>query len=110
VDMPALTMVIDLASRTPVVTLDGDLDHATAPELREVLVRLGHAGFDEAVIDLSQIRFMDSGGLHAFAAGRSSGCELSFRNPSSIARRLLEIDAKLRTRAPLRRVDLTPAG
>ncbi len=47
----------------PLLGLDGRLDVDTAPRLRKVL--LGHLkdGVEALVLDLSELRFMDTGGL-----------------------------------------------
>jgi anti-sigma B factor antagonist len=48
---------------TCLVTVDGDLDLATAPELKWTLVELLDKGYDRYVIDLSGLTYMDSMGL-----------------------------------------------
>jgi anti-sigma B factor antagonist len=62
-----------------VISLDGILNAATAPELKSGIDRLEHENF--LVIDLEKVDFMDSGGLLALV---------------SIARRLKSNDAVLK--------------
>ena len=56
--------------RTCVVAVEGDLDLASAPELRWTLVELLHQGYGHYVIDLSAITHMDSMGLGVLVAFR----------------------------------------
>jgi anti-anti-sigma factor len=49
--------------RTCVVTVEGDLDLASAPALRRILVELHGKGYARYVLDLSQLTHTDSMGL-----------------------------------------------
>ena len=76
------------------ITLDGELDHATAPAL-DVLVRpLAEAGCD-LVVGLAGLRFCDCSGLTLFEHWRSlaavAGGSLRLTAPSRIVRRLLTL-------------------
>jgi anti-sigma B factor antagonist len=42
---------------------EGDLDIASAPQLRQFVERLWHDGVDRVFIDLSRVAFIDSRGL-----------------------------------------------
>jgi anti-sigma B factor antagonist len=46
----------------------GELDLATAPELRATIDELLGAGFDDVVVDLAGVTFLDSSGLHVLLA------------------------------------------
>ena len=46
-----------------VVTVTGEVDVATAPRLREEIVRLGSDGSTQLAIDLEAVDFLDSMGL-----------------------------------------------
>lgn len=48
-----------------VIEVHGDLDMATAPQLREGLQRLVDAGDRQVVVDLAEVPFMDSSALGA---------------------------------------------
>jgi anti-sigma B factor antagonist len=53
----------ELDKRTSVVSIEGELDLATAPRLKWMLIDALEAGHEELVIDLSLTTFMDSTAL-----------------------------------------------
>jgi anti-sigma B factor antagonist len=53
----------EVDEHTCIVAVEGDLDLATAPELKWTLVELLEKGYDRYVIDLSRLTYMDSMGL-----------------------------------------------
>jgi len=77
------------------VAVDGELDLATAPELRDVLVALSEDGDKEVTLDLTGLEFIDSTGLSVlvmtFTRARAAGGSLVIRNPSQSVTRILEI-------------------
>ena len=64
----------------PVLTVRGEVDVSTAPELRERLLQLAERGGTTAVVDLSEVSFVDSTALGVLVSGvkrlRSSGGDL----------------------------------
>lgn len=46
-----------------VLAVDGEVDVATAPKLREKLIDLVNAGVGNIVVDLGRVEFLDSTGL-----------------------------------------------
>ena len=48
-----------------VLEVRGELDMATSPQLRQILLRLVEAGDRQVVVDLAGVSFMDSSGLGA---------------------------------------------
>src|SRR5919197_2925709 len=48
------------------VALEGELDLATVPVLEEHLAAIEHDGMRALVLDLRDLTFVDSSGLHAF--------------------------------------------
>jgi anti-sigma B factor antagonist len=78
-----------------VVALTGELDLATAPELRERLGVLSEQGQNEVTLDLTHLDFVDSTGLSvfvmAFNRAQAGGGSLMIRNPSLPVMRIFEI-------------------
>ncbi|HTW41440.1 MAG TPA: STAS domain-containing protein [Solirubrobacteraceae bacterium] len=62
-DVPFAIAQRELDPRTSVVSVDGELDLATAPQLKWVLLDALEAGHDRLIVDLSQTTFMDSTAL-----------------------------------------------
>jgi anti-sigma B factor antagonist len=65
---------------TPVLEVRGEVDVSTAPELREKLLALAEQGRTVAVVDLSDVSFVDSTALGVLVSGvkrlRSAGGDL----------------------------------
>jgi anti-anti-sigma factor len=98
-DDHARTAQLDLVVEpgpTTVVSLGGDLDPATAPELDSLVGGLVlDATVERVVLDLSGLAFIDSSGLRVFVTAREAlaqrGASLALRAPSPNTRRLLDI-------------------
>jgi anti-sigma B factor antagonist len=79
----------------PTVAVEGEVDVATAPALRDELYRLSEDGTSRVVVDLAGMDFIDSTGLGVFvgalkrARERGGGVELRGLKPS--ARKVFEI-------------------
>jgi anti-sigma B factor antagonist len=69
-DFVAATAQLD--NGTPVVSVMGEIDLATAPVLKRTLLQTAETGTPEVVVDLTGCRFLDSHGLRALmeAKGR----------------------------------------
>ena len=78
-----------------VVGVVGELDLATAPQLRDSLVALSEEGQTQVVLDLTRLSFIDSTGLSvlvmALNRARADGGSVLLRNPSQSVLRILEI-------------------
>jgi anti-anti-sigma factor len=79
----------------PVLTLEGDLDLSTAPQLASVALALVESGAPDVVIDARKLSFCDSSGLSVFVqiANRltPSGGRLAIASPAPIVRQVLEV-------------------
>jgi anti-sigma B factor antagonist len=53
----------DVGEHTCVVSLEGDIDLAAAPTLKSALLELLNDGHRQFILDLSQVRHLDSTGL-----------------------------------------------
>ena len=73
----------------------GELDLATTDKLRQEIDRLHKAGFNRLVLDLRQLRFMDSTGLKLVlevdAGSREDGREFSLVRGPEPVHRLFEV-------------------
>ncbi len=82
--------VKEVAGRT-VLTIAGELDMATSPQLRDYLRSLSGI----VVVDLSEVTFLDSSGLSAFVVAwkrlREESGDLRLRAPQTSVRQVIEI-------------------
>jgi anti-sigma B factor antagonist len=73
----------------------GELDMATAPVLDAQLGELWSVGFSRIALDLRQVRFLDSTGLHLLlswdACSRADGFVLEIRPGPAPVQRVLEL-------------------
>ncbi len=54
---------------TPVLSIRGEIDVSTAPELRDRLLSVAQSGSNTAVIDLREVTFLDSTALGVLVSG-----------------------------------------
>jgi anti-sigma B factor antagonist len=83
-----------LDERTCLVSVEGDLDLASAPQLKWTLVELLDKGYDHYVIDLSQLTYIDSMGLGVLVGARKrleGAAHLALAGLPAIHRKLLEM-------------------
>jgi anti-sigma B factor antagonist len=78
-----------------VVAVRGELDVSTAPRLKETLGQLIDKGVRDLTLDLTDLVFIDSNGLHALVASlkrlRERDGTLRLRAPRPNVRKVLEI-------------------
>jgi anti-anti-sigma factor len=97
-EQPVFQVMIDPAATddTVALTLVGELDPATAPQLeREALAALFSATPSELVLDFEQVSFMDSAGVRALISlhhtMRERDGTLVLVNVPATPRRILEV-------------------
>lgn len=77
------------------VALAGDLDMSTVPALERTLDLYRADGIEAVILDLRDLSFMDSTGLHAFLRARNDADEQGHRlylvSASAAARRVFEV-------------------
>jgi anti-anti-sigma factor len=91
----AFCVSIDFSATPVVVSIQGELDIATAPELTALLGALIDRGHRAVALDLVALDFMDASGLGVIVAalnrlGHSTGA-LTVRSPPSMICRLLSL-------------------
>jgi len=77
-----------------VLSIAGDLDLVTAPQLADAVTALVDAGVRDLVVDAERLDFCDSSGLTAFvriARQLDPGGRLAIAGPQPIVRRILEV-------------------
>ncbi len=88
------TLELDVLREGPlraVIRLEGELDAATTPRLKEILTTLLAEGRREIVLDMERLYLLDSAALGAIIAARQRVPEaLRIQNPSPPIRRVLE--------------------
>ncbi|GAC1587501.1 MAG: anti-sigma factor antagonist BldG [Acidimicrobiales bacterium] len=94
-DAPALRIDTATVGAEFVITLSGELDLATAPDLWAAIDPALQAGHTKILLDLTDLAFVDSTGLGVFVrAGkelRAAGGGLVLRSPGERVAKLLEI-------------------
>ncbi|GAA1759196.1 STAS domain-containing protein [Luedemannella helvata] len=91
----SLTIGVDERDNVAVVSVDGELDLATAPELAAAIDGQVAEGRVYVVLDLTALSFCDSAGLRVFVRYRrqleEAGGRFVVAAPSPMVRRVLEI-------------------
>ena len=67
---PQLTLTVHPNGQGAILSVGGEVDLATAPQLRAKLTDLVDNGTGSVVVDLTPVAFIDSTGLEALLAGR----------------------------------------
>jgi anti-sigma B factor antagonist len=92
---PLAINVVDEGPSAAVLALSGELDLSTCDELSEEIGRLERRGLERIVVDLGDLRFVDSTGmvcLLRFAErARDTDTELRFAPPSERVREIFDI-------------------
>ena len=81
--------------RAAVLSVTGELDLATAPRLRDELLRLIRHGTLNVTLDMADLDFIDSTALGVLVTAakrlRSEGGDLTLQSPTPSAQRALEV-------------------
>jgi anti-sigma B factor antagonist len=85
----------DILDGSPVITVRGEVDVATAPALAQEPLSQVETGWSRLVVDLDEVTFLDSSGIAAPVAAwwktQDVGGSVSIRHATSQIRRVLEI-------------------
>ena len=94
-ERPDFVLAVDLAGAQPVVRLTGDVDMATSAAIRNALSELVDCGHIAVVVDLSEVSFMDSSGLHVLVDTHrrllEQGGKVVLQEPGPVVDRLLHV-------------------
>jgi anti-sigma B factor antagonist len=92
---PQLTLTVHGDGHRVILTVGGEVDVATAPQLRAKLVDLVQNGTGTVVVDLTPVAFMDSTGLGVLLAGhqraRARGHTIRVVCPEGLTLRALRL-------------------
>jgi anti-anti-sigma factor len=91
-----LAIIEDAPQGRTIVKLCGELDIASAPDLREQLLAiLSRRTLSHLILDLSKLRFIDSSGIAVFVntdrRARLLGCTLALVAPQAPVSRVLQV-------------------
>lgn len=93
--MVELAVSVTVTPEEAIVSVGGEVDAATSPQLAAELQRATAAGPRRVTVDLSAVSFIDSTGLGALVAAlrhqREAGGDMWLRAPGASVRRVLEI-------------------
>jgi anti-anti-sigma factor len=88
--MNPLVIGVECNDGTVVVSVAGEIDLATAPQLSECLREV----CGRVTVDLTKVTFLDSSGMAVFAGAygraKNNGGSFALRNPGDAVRRALE--------------------
>jgi anti-sigma B factor antagonist len=91
----SLTVGTDQRGDVVVVSVGGELDMATAPQLQDQITDLLDRGLSRLVFDLTEVSFCDSTGLSVFVRAKNStdeaGGVVRLAAPQRGVRRILEV-------------------
>jgi anti-sigma B factor antagonist len=94
VDVGDLDLEQRLDDTTAYIVVRGEIDVATAPQLREVLHELVQGGSKHIVLDCRALEFLDSSGIGLLVAVRKrlgEDGELVIESPPAQVRKVLEL-------------------
>jgi anti-sigma B factor antagonist len=90
-----LDISVDDRQPVPVVSVVGELDLTTAPELLQALTRLVDEGRTELIMDLTRLEFCDSSGLSVLVRVRNRldgvGGAMTLAGPTAVVQRVLDV-------------------
>jgi anti-sigma B factor antagonist len=95
--MNGFSFTVDPGSAGALITVHGELDLHTAPELRAEMIRLAQQVQSQhtLVVDMTDLGFMDSSGLSVFIAAHKRaaprGARIRMVNPPTFVNRLLGV-------------------
>lgn len=89
-DVAPLRIEVEGEAPAPVIRLVGDLDIASADDLRRVVAQATAAGPERLVFDVEKLSFMDSSGLTVLLEAAAAVDHVVLRSPTEIVRRVID--------------------
>lgn len=92
--MADLELELTAADAGTLITVRGEVDMATAPQLRDALNQVIDSGSRRIVLDCHALEFLDSSGIGVLVAARNrlgDGGEIVLDSPQAHVRKVLEI-------------------
>ncbi len=95
INPPPFSLSVQEAEGETTVRVFGEVDMESSPVLKSNLIQLARTGAQHITVDMTEIAFIDSTGLHALVTAlkelRDHGGDLVVRSPSKSAARLLKL-------------------
>jgi anti-anti-sigma factor len=82
-------------SGTPTLKLSGELDIASIGPIRASIDALVATRPERVVVDLTELRFLDSSGLSLLLVIADQVAEVELRNPSAMIRKIIDLTGLL---------------
>jgi anti-sigma B factor antagonist len=96
-----LTLSTHASGDVTIIEATGEMDMATAPQLREEIIDLVTAGPRRVLLDVSRVSFLDSSGLSVLVGGlkrlREHGATLELVGPQERVLKVLRITGLTKT-------------
>jgi len=90
-----LSLSVALRDATAVVTVGGEVEYGTAPQLRTMLLEFAQGNTGTVVLDMAEVKFLDSSGISLLIQAQqrfdAEDRRLVLRHPSSRVTRVLEV-------------------
>ncbi|MEY2461103.1 MAG: hypothetical protein QOG30_2933 [Acidimicrobiaceae bacterium] len=90
-DNPDVALVVTHPNGRPHCAVRGEIDIVTAPTVGQALTSFIDIGETAIDLDLSQVEFIDSRGIHELIVARRAGLRITITDASSAVRRALDV-------------------
>jgi len=111
IEVDGIVRRVDVDGLLATVVLEGEIDIATVPPLRDALSSCVDAGCKEITVEMGAVTFLDSAGLASLAKtfiGLGPGGVVTVSNPSNTVRRLLDLSGMSKVLTVVPRGTLDP--
>jgi anti-anti-sigma factor len=88
---PNIALIVTHVNGRPHCAIRGEIDIITAPTIGQALTSFIDIGETAIDLDLSQVEFIDSRGIHELIVARRAGLRITITDASPAARRTLDV-------------------